>query len=127
MVTKSGETGRLGEDLAAAFLARAGYRLVERNYRCKGGEIDIIAVEGPVLCFIEVKARTGTAFGEPAEAVDRRKRRRMIRAARLYAASKRLAGVGYRYDIVSVQLGTDPPEVQLFRDAFDEGGALPER
>ncbi len=110
-------------NLAAAFLVRSGYRIVERNFRCPAGEIDLVAVEGAVLCFVEVKARTGTALGLPVEAVDGRKRQRMIRAAHCYTTAKRLGGVGYRYDVVSIQLATDPPDIQLLRSAFDEGAA----
>ncbi|MBI3268512.1 MAG: YraN family protein [Planctomycetes bacterium] len=118
------ESGRQGEELAAAFLVRQGYRIVERNFRCKVGEIDIVAVEGRVVCFVEVKARAGAGFGDPIDAVDRGKQRRLIRAARLYATQKRLAGIGLRYDIVSVRLDATPPAVQLFRAAFDEGSGF---
>ncbi|GAB3489409.1 hypothetical protein GCM10027440_36710 [Nocardiopsis coralliicola] len=76
--------GRYGEDLAAAHLARAGLRILDRNWRCAGGEIDILARSGGTLVVVEVKTRTGRAYGTPLEAVDRRKRRRLRRLARAW-------------------------------------------
>lgn len=84
--------GRLGEDFAARVLAANGYRILERNFRCKAGEIDLIASKGGRLCFVEVKTRQTARFGTPAEAVDREKQRRIRRAAEFYLHS-RVAGV----------------------------------
>lgn len=75
-------TGRWGEDLAVAHLQAAGLTVVERNWRCAEGEIDIVAREGPCLAFCEVKTRSSTAFGDPAEAVVGRKYRRLRGLAR---------------------------------------------
>ena len=76
--------GRKGEDLACAFLEQNGYRVIERNFRCKMGEIDIVATDGEYLCFTEVKARTRTDYGMPRDAVDRRKQLKLLRCAQLY-------------------------------------------
>ena len=75
------ETGRLGEALAASMLEDRGYEILTRNYRCRFGEIDIIAVKKKVLCFVEVKTRTGQAYGEPAESVTRSKQQKLRQTA----------------------------------------------
>ena len=76
--------GRKGEDLACEFLKKKGYRILERNFRCKMGEMDIIAAGDGCLCFVEVKARTRTDYGMPRDAVDRKKQRKLLRTAQLY-------------------------------------------
>src|SRR5438132_13517545 len=82
--------GKSGEDLACRELERRGYAVIARRYRRRGGEIDIIARDGPTLVFVEVKARETHAFGEAAEAVTIIKRRRMVHLAMDYAARMRL-------------------------------------
>lgn len=73
-MNERGKLGKEGEDRACAYLETCGYRIVERNFRCRSGEIDIVAAEerGGIICFVEVKTRRGCAFGLPKEAVDRR-------------------------------------------------------
>ncbi len=78
--------GRLGEDLAAQALQQRGYEIIARNWRCRYGEVDIIAKLDAKLCFVEVKARRGTALGAPQEAVDARKRGQIAKAAACYLA-----------------------------------------
>ncbi len=94
--------GRFGEDVAAAHLEADGLVLVARNWRCREGEIDIVAVDGDVLVFCEVKTRSGLAFGSPAEAVSPTKLRRLkVLAARWLADSPR-AWVELRFDVVAI-------------------------
>ncbi len=81
------EYGRLAEAVAAEFLAGRGYRLVAANYRCRAGEVDLIAWDGPVLVFVEVKARRQGQAGAPVEAIDERKLRRLRAAAGHYLAT----------------------------------------
>ena len=76
--------GKKGEDLACDFLKKKGYRILERNFRCKMGEIDIVAAGDGHLCFTEVKARTRTDYGMPRDAVDRRKQQKLLRTAQFY-------------------------------------------
>ena len=76
--------GRLGEDLAAAFLQAQGYEIVRRNYRCPYGEIDLIVRKETTISFVEVKTRTGDGYGSPGEAVGRRKREKMKVTARYF-------------------------------------------
>ncbi len=107
--------GREGEDAAADYLRLCGYRIVERNYAWRGGEIDIIASEGPVLAFVEVKARRGDRFGAAHWAVDRRKQHRLAQTAQHYLALKRLGSRACRFDVVVVQGG----RIELIRNAFE--------
>ena len=76
--------GRKGEDLACNYLVSRGYRIIDRNFRSKGGEIDLIGVKGRKISFIEVKARSSTDYGMPRDAVDYRKRRRLLNTAQFY-------------------------------------------
>ena len=76
--------GRAGEDLACSYLEKQGYRILARNFRCRMGEIDIVAADEGCLCFVEVKARTRTDYGMPRDAVDQRKQWKLVRCAQLY-------------------------------------------
>lgn len=111
--------GKLGEDLAATHLSARGYRIVERNYTCRLGEIDCVAVKDRTLVFLEVKTRRGDDYGGPLEAVDRRKRRKMTRLAQFYAQEKRLHDVPQRFDVVAIWFEDDVPRVEVYENAFD--------
>jgi putative endonuclease len=117
--------GQDWERLAEKHLKNAGYRIRDRNVRMKVGEIDIIAEEKGVLCFIEVKGRSGTGFGLPAEAVTLEKQRRIYRAAEIYLQRERLGESICRFDIVSILDLAEGRRVEIFRDAFR--GPLPPR
>lgn len=111
--------GKLGEDLAAASLSSRGYTIIERNARIYRREVDIIAKDGDVLVFVEVKARTGRTHGGPEGAVNNRRRARLKKAALLYAASKKLNGASIRFDVVTVDFSeNDNGEVEIIRNAF---------
>jgi putative endonuclease len=112
-------TGRRGEDIAHRYLARRGYRVVARNYRppSGSGEIDLVAWDGDVLVFVEVKTRTTDEFGAPERAVDRDKETHVDRAARDYARRAGMPLDRARFDVVSVVMD-GPPRVELLRDAF---------
>ena len=97
-------TGALGEDLAAQYLERAGLVLVERNYRCKAGEIDLVAEDGGELVFAEVRTRSGSAFGTPEESVTVRKRRKMAECAFSYLAERSAHRQAWRIDLVAIEL-----------------------
>lgn len=109
------EIGAQYEEKAARYLEAQGYRIVERNYRCKLGEIDLIARDGTYLVFVEVKYRTDAHSGYGFDSVDVRKQRRITRAASWYLYEKQIReGQPCRFDVVSF-LGD---EVTLLRDAF---------
>ena len=111
--------GKEGEDLACRELERRGYAIVARRYRRRGGELDIIARDGPTVVFVEVKARGGREFGGAAEAVTGTKRRRMVRLALHYITRHRLHGSPCRFDVVSIQLDEDRPLIEVYQNAFD--------
>ncbi|HEY7741758.1 MAG TPA: YraN family protein [Burkholderiales bacterium] len=109
--------GGPAEDLAAAFLERQGLRILERNYRCRFGEIDLVARSGGLLVFVEVRARSSEAFGGAAGSITAAKRRRLVAAARHYLA-RRGADVPCRFDVVLVR-GTEQ-RMEWLTDAFGE-------
>lgn len=116
----------LGQDwerLAEKHLKAAGYRIVERNYRTKVGELDFIALDGETLCFIEVKGRSGIGFGLPAEAITLEKQRRIFRAAEAFLQKQRLRETACRFDVVAILDRSPRPEVSILRGAF--AGPLP--
>jgi putative endonuclease len=96
--------GAHGEDAACAQLQAFGYRILTRNYRCRSGEIDIVALDGDVLVFVEVKSRTASRYGSPRDAVTPAKRRKMARAASHYMLAHLEQECAYRADIVEVGL-----------------------
>jgi putative endonuclease len=111
--------GRIGEDLACAELEKRGYAILERRYRRRGGELDIVARDGRTVVFVEVKTRDGRDFGEAAEAVTARKQRRMTRVALDYLTRHHLTECACRFDVVSIHVENELPVVELFRNAFD--------
>ena len=111
--------GRKGEDLAVDFLAAHGYDIIERNYRKKFGEIDIVARDGATLCFIEVKTRITDAYGHPFEAVTPSKQRVIRRLAAVYLADHRIGDELIRFDVIGVFFPDGAgPVVELLKDAF---------
>ncbi len=127
--------GRRGEELAAAYLLQAGYRLVAANFSVPVGrnrasalinvEIDLVAYEGETLCFVEVKSRASDWFAPPEVNVDRRKQRQIARAARAYRRLFDLAGEPYRYDVVTVVLPAEDEHstefnIKLLRNYWTE-------
>ncbi len=115
-------TGAAGEDLACAHLRALGYQIIERNYRCRSGEVDIVARHGEATVFVEVKERRGDSHGGGVEAVTFGKRRRVIRAARIYAASKGLFERPVRFDVVSIDWTEGRPRLRHDVGAFDADG-----
>ncbi len=111
--------GRLGERIACRFLLRQGFDVIARRYKGRWGEIDLIAYEGSVLVFVEVKTRRTRDFGDPSEFVDWEKQQSLQMAAAEFIARGDLGEYAYRFDIVSVvSPGTAQEEISLFRNAF---------
>ena len=109
------------ERAAERALTAAGYRILERNFssRAARGEIDLVAEENGVLCFVEVKGRRSVAFGSPAEAITAEKERRVVRAARAWLARSRRPESECRFDVVCVMEGEGAePTIEIIRDAF---------
>jgi len=118
MSEASNSLGRQGEILARDYLARAGYTILEHNYRSRGGELDIIAEEGETLVFVEVKTRKDTAFGSPFEAVTTKKQRQMARVALEYLVRQGGQERPARFDVVAVTFAGTTPRIELMRNAF---------
>ena len=114
--------GKTGEDLACRELERLGYAIIERRVRFRGGEIDIVARDGQVVVFVEVKARESGAFGGRGEAVTAYKRRRIAQLAAEYAARRRLGERAFRFDVVAVRLDSEPPSIEVYKNAFSATG-----
>jgi putative endonuclease len=117
MSTKS-ELGRRGEDLAAKFLERRGWRVVARNVRSREGEIDIVAAREGVVAFVEVKTRRTTAYGTPGEAVTFRKRLRIRGLAAQFLASSEARAREIRFDVVEVICRRDGTRINHIEAAF---------
>ena len=115
------EKGKQGEDIAAACLRKDGYRIVERNYRCRYGEIDIIAMDAGNVVFVEVKSRKSDHFGSPEEAVGITKQKKISKVALNYLQEKELTGHNARFDIVAVRFMPQGNRVNIIKDAFDLG------
>jgi putative endonuclease len=111
--------GRKGEELALRFLKKKGYRVLERNYVCKMGEMDIIATEKDTLVFVEVKTRTSTTFGPPQLAVNPTKQMQLSKVALNFLKQKNLEDVKARFDVVAILLGQKGEEIELIKDAFE--------
>ena len=112
--------GRIGERIAAALLHQAGYTVLEQNVRCGRVELDIIAREGTVLVFVEVKARWSDRYGAPEEAITPAKRRNLLSAAGQYLRSRHLEDQEWRVDVLALRLrGTSVLRWELFRDALE--------
>lgn len=115
-------TGRRGEEIALRHLENNGYTILERRFRTRFGEIDLIADEGGDLVFVEVKTRTGHSYGSPEEAVDQRKQRRLVRLASAYLQRRRCGDRSCRFDVVAVVLIPGERErIRIFRDAVSVG------
>jgi putative endonuclease len=125
-VTRPGERhslGRRGEELAARHLAARGARILARNLHFRHAEIDLLALEGDVLCIVEVRLRSGSRFGSATESVDWRKRRRLARAAaELLARGELPRHRALRFDLIAIDASRDPPAIEHLRDAFQIDG-----
>lgn len=112
-------TGKLGEDLAVAYLRKAGYRILAQNYRCLYGEVDIIAEDGDIIVFIEVKSRKSETFGDPQEAVGLEKQKKLSRISLHYLQQKHLETRNARFDVMAVKLAPEEARIDLIRNAFN--------
>lgn len=113
------DVGRLGEKIAARRLRRSGYRIAARNFSCPCGEIDLIALDGPSIVFVEVKTRRDDRVANPENSVHAHKRRQITAAAKYYLTATRAQDRPCRFDVISIVLrdGAEP-EVEHFIDAF---------
>lgn len=110
--------GFRGERIAERWLHRKGWRVIQRRFRDGHRDVDLIAERQGTVAFVEVKARTGDAFGTPIEAVDWRKRRELVRSARVWISRHGQAGESYRFDVIGVLMAPDKIFVRHVENAF---------
>lgn len=115
------QLGWHGESVACAELEKLGYSIIERRFRTRFGEIDIIGNDGGTVVFVEVKAKTDGSFSDPAESVTRQKQRRLASMAEQYVAYQRLANTPCRFDVVAIDFAITPPRITIYKDAFRPG------
>jgi putative endonuclease len=113
------ELGRRGEEVAAEFVRGLGYRLIERNFRCRAGEVDLVALDDDTVVFVEVRSRSGVRLGTPLESVDGRKQAQVARVARYFLAAHGWHERTVRFDVVGIRFDAEPPAVEHVRAAFD--------
>lgn len=116
--------GAFGEDMACSYLEKQGYKILERNFNCRVGELDIVALEGEILSFIEVKCRTGVDYGNPAEAVSYSKQGKIVKAALFFMTKYKLFDYMCRFDVIEVLTdGTkEDTRINLIKNAFEYSG-----
>ncbi len=112
------QLGRTGENLAAKFLQKKGFRILERNFHAHGGEIDIVAVEGNFLVFVEVKTAYGAEAAPPVFRVTPQKQRRLGKAAQAYCVTRDVHEHDIRFDVVTVQFVHGKPVIEHIENAF---------
>lgn len=117
LMAEHNDLGKIGEELAVNYLIGKGYEILERNWRNKHKEIDIVAKDGGTLVIVEVKTRQSDGFGEPDMAVTRQKQRCLVYAANAYVFSKRL-DLDIRFDIISIVFNQGNPKIDHIEDAF---------
>ena len=111
--------GASGEETAVKILKKNGYKIIERNYRTRQGEIDIIALDGEYTCFVEVKFRKNDDFGDPGDFIDERKREKIIKTAQYYAVKKGIYDTPMRFDAVLINAGKGKKaSAEVIKDAF---------
>jgi putative endonuclease len=113
------KTGKKGEEIAVRHLQKLGYRILERNYRCPLGEIDVVARDKDTIVFVEVKSRKTEACGDPELAVGKAKQKKMSLLSLYYLSQQAPSLMDARFDVVAVKMLSSGTEVKLFRDAFD--------
>ena len=113
--------GQLGEDLACEELQRRGHAIITRRYRTKWGELDVVTNHEGVTVFVEVRAKSGGNFGDPAESVTMQKQQRVVSMAQDYVTRHRLEDTPCRFDVVAIETEFTPARVTVFEDAFRPG------
>lgn len=111
--------GRIAEDLAVSFAEAHGLCILDRNFRCPLGEIDLVARDGSTIVFIEVKSRYGIGYGSPQESVTHRKQRRLTQLAHWYLKARRMEGSPARFDVLAILWRGREPEITWIPNAFE--------
>ena len=114
------DTGKRGEELVCRYLKKNRYKILERNFAMRYGEIDIIAYKKGHTAFVEVKTRSTDAFGTPAEAVNAKKQKTIIRTAQAYIAQAKRKDTDFSFDVAEVILNEGKPQIRYIENAFTE-------
>jgi putative endonuclease len=114
------DIGALGEDISNNYLKGLGYKILDKNFRCKCGEIDLVARNNDYICFVEVKTRYGTSFGMPAESVVSSKQHKIYKTAQVYILMKNIIDFNFRFDVIEVILNNTNNDflINHIEDAF---------
>jgi len=123
MTTK--QTGKAGERIAGQYLVKNGYRILAKNYTCRLGEIDIVAMDKNELVFVEVRTKTGTGFGSPEESITRSKKRKLVSMAQYYLKANPGSPEDYRIDVIAVTLDTGSEAAGIKHIPYAVGQAGP--
>lgn len=115
----SHELGRIGENIIADYITKLGYKVVERNFECNQGEIDIIAKDKEELVFIEVKTRTDISYGEASEAVTNTKKRHLINSIKYYIYKQKLENQPIRIDVAEVYINKGKVKINYMKQAIE--------
>ncbi|HLF20511.1 MAG TPA: YraN family protein [Bacteroidota bacterium] len=118
MVLSKRQRGNVGEELAAKFLIKKGYKILERNYRFEHGEIDLVAEDGDELVFVEVKSRKSKSFGEPEDAITEKKEGHVRDAAEGYLFEKSIENRMCRFDVIAIEFHNGVADIRHTKDAF---------
>ncbi len=111
--------GKIAEDIASKYLTDMNYKIIERNFRCRSGEIDIIAKDKNYIVFVEVKYRSTIKKGLPREAVNKSKQIKIINVAKYYINLKNLYNNNFRFDVIELLGNIDKPNINLIKNAFE--------
>ena len=120
----TGAVGEHAERCALEYLRREGLRPIDRNFRCRGGELDLVMLHGHCLVFVEVRYRQSKRFSDPALTVDARKQRKLVRTAAVFLSrNARYARLATRFDVIALT-GAGQPRIRWIRDAFRPEGSM---
>jgi putative endonuclease len=111
------QVGHQGEALAASYLTTKGFSILHRNWRCKSGELDIVAEMGQTLVFVEVRTRRGTRYGTAAESITPAKQARLVELAQTFLQESNRSPQSWRIDVVAIQLGAGLPRIDHIENA----------
>lgn len=119
-MNKDHELGKLGEEIIANYITRLGYKILDRNFECKQGEIDIIALDNKELVFIEVKTRTGINYGEASEAITKYKKRHLLNSIKYYLYKRNLEDEFVRIDVAEVYVEGKNIKINYIKKAIED-------
>jgi len=119
MTNKRISLGKRGEEIAVSYLKGLKYKIIERNYKCKFGEVDIIADDRKTLSFIEVKTRSSLDYGHPYHVVNKRKQHQISKVALEYINKNDMHDIDARFDVLAVQVSPEGEKIELIKNAFE--------